>query len=162
MALSSIWASLPNERLVGLGYALPWLDRFGTDAERVFAFMPAHARARWTGRSAGPSATALVFDEELPLVDSCDRPHAAGPLARACRESARDAEGDLAGAVAGRPRRHRRAQPARRLGALRAYAFRHRPAVFARPAHRTAARGQFHAARPGPTRCSSRHRSGAG
>ena len=30
MALSSIWAAVPNERLVGLGYTLPWLERFGT------------------------------------------------------------------------------------------------------------------------------------
>ena len=69
MALSSVWANLPNERLVGLGYTLPWLDRFGADAERVFAFMPATQGAvDWP--TAGPSATALVFDEELPLVDS--------------------------------------------------------------------------------------------
>ncbi len=69
MALSSIWASVPNERLVGLGYALPWLERFGADAERALAFMPATQGAViWP--SAGPSATALVFDEELPLVDS--------------------------------------------------------------------------------------------
>jgi len=70
MALSSIWASVPNERLVGLGYTLPWLERFGTDAERVFAFMPATQGAVvWP--ATGPTATALVFDEELPLVDSC-------------------------------------------------------------------------------------------
>jgi SAM-dependent methyltransferase len=69
MALSSVWANLPRERLVGLGYTLPWLDRFGTDADRVFAFMPATQGAVvWP--SAGASATALVFDEELPLVDS--------------------------------------------------------------------------------------------
>ena len=69
MAISSVWANLPNERLVGLGYTLPWLDRFGADAERVFAFMPATQGAvAWP--TAGPSATALVFDEELPLVDS--------------------------------------------------------------------------------------------
>lgn len=69
MAISSVWANLPNERLVGLGYTLPWLDRFGTDADRVFAFMPATQGAVvWP--AAGPSATALVFDEELPLVDS--------------------------------------------------------------------------------------------
>ena len=69
MAVSSVWANLPNERLVGLGYTLPWLDRFGVDAERVFAFMPATQGAvAWP--TAGPSATALVFDEELPLVDS--------------------------------------------------------------------------------------------
>jgi SAM-dependent methyltransferase len=70
MALSSIWAAVPNERLVGLGYTLPWLERFGTDAERVFAFMPATQGAVvWP--ASGPTSTALVFDEELPLVDSC-------------------------------------------------------------------------------------------
>lgn len=69
MALSGVWANMPNERLVGLGYALPWLDRFGTEAERVFAFMPATQGAiNWPPQ--GPSATALVFDEELPLFDS--------------------------------------------------------------------------------------------
>lgn len=73
LALSSIWASIPNERLVGLGYTLPWLERFGTDAERTFAFMPATQGAvRWPRE--GASSTALVFDEELPLVDaSIDR-----------------------------------------------------------------------------------------
>ena len=66
MGLAAIWAPQPNERLVGLGYTLPWLDRFGSDAERVFAFMPAMQGAiAWP--PAGPSATALVFDEELPL-----------------------------------------------------------------------------------------------
>ena len=68
-ALSSVWARLPNERLMGLGYALPWLERFGADAERVFAFMPA-AQGAVNWPPAGPSATALVFDEELPLFDS--------------------------------------------------------------------------------------------
>lgn len=69
MALSSVWTKLPEERLVGLGYAVPWLDRFGTDAERVLAFMPARQGAvRWP--SGKPSATALVFEEELPLPDS--------------------------------------------------------------------------------------------
>ncbi|TGR36390.1 SAM-dependent methyltransferase, partial [Mesorhizobium sp. M8A.F.Ca.ET.198.01.1.1] len=61
MALSSIWTTVPNERLVGLGYTLPWLERFGTDAERVFAFMPATQGAVvWP--AIGPAATALVFD----------------------------------------------------------------------------------------------------
>ncbi len=69
MALSSVWAKLANERLVGMGYAVPWLDRFGADAERVFAFMPAGQGAvAWPPNQ--PSATALVFEEELPLVDS--------------------------------------------------------------------------------------------
>lgn len=69
MSLSSLWSKLPGERLVGLGYTLPWLDRFAPDCERVFAFMPATQGAvLWP--AGGPSATALVFDEELPLPDS--------------------------------------------------------------------------------------------
>ncbi len=73
MALSSIWSPLPDERLVGLGYALPYLDRFRADAERTFAFMPAGQGAvNWPQGEA--SSTALVFDEELPLPDaSIDR-----------------------------------------------------------------------------------------
>jgi SAM-dependent methyltransferase len=73
MALSSVWASVPNERLVGLGYTLPWLERFGADAERVFAFMPA-AQGAVVWPATGPTSTALVFEEDLPLVDaSVDR-----------------------------------------------------------------------------------------
>jgi SAM-dependent methyltransferase len=72
-AVTTVWANLPNERLVGLGYALPWLDRLGNSAERVFAFMPATQGAvNWPAN--GPSATVLVFDEDLPLFDaSIDR-----------------------------------------------------------------------------------------
>ncbi|MHA7971472.1 class I SAM-dependent methyltransferase [Rhizobium sp. CAU 1783] len=69
MALSSLWVRLPQERLVGLGYAIPFLDRFRADTERTFAFMPAGQGAvNWPVGE--PSATALVFDEELPLPDS--------------------------------------------------------------------------------------------
>lgn len=72
-ALATLWQDVPGERLVGLGYALPWLERFGTRAERVFAFMPAGQGAvRWPAE--GFCASALVFDEELPLPDaSVDR-----------------------------------------------------------------------------------------
>lgn len=69
IALSSIWEAPPNERLVGVGYAVPWLERFGRDCERVFAFMPAlQGAVNWPHGK--PSATALVFEEELPLPDS--------------------------------------------------------------------------------------------
>jgi SAM-dependent methyltransferase len=69
MALTPLWAKLPGERLVGLGYALPWLDRFRSDTERTFAFMPAGMGAvNWP--SGKPSLAALVFDEDLPLPDS--------------------------------------------------------------------------------------------
>ena len=68
-ALHGIWPKLPEERLVGLGFAVPFLDRFRAGAERTFAFMPAGQGAiNWpTGEL---SSTALVFEEELPLPDS--------------------------------------------------------------------------------------------
>ncbi len=69
MSLATVWNPLPNERLVGLGYAVPYLERFGGDAERTLAFMPA-AQGGVAWPSIGASATALVFDEELPLADS--------------------------------------------------------------------------------------------
>lgn len=68
-ALVSLWPRLPDERLVGLGYALPYLERFREGAERTFAFMPAGQGALNWPISAF-NATALVFDEELPLPDS--------------------------------------------------------------------------------------------
>ncbi|OLP53694.1 SAM-dependent methyltransferase [Rhizobium rhizosphaerae] len=69
MALATLWPRLPEERLVGLGYAIPYLDRFRADTERTFAFMPAGQGAvNWP--PAEMSSTALVFDEELPLPDS--------------------------------------------------------------------------------------------
>lgn len=72
-AIASVWPLLPDERLVGLGFALPYLERFQADAERTFAFMPAGQGAvNWP--QGALSATALVFDEELPLPDaSIDR-----------------------------------------------------------------------------------------
>ncbi len=68
-AISAVWTNLPNERLVGLGYALPWLDFLRVGTERTFAFMPA-TQGAVTWPKDGPCATALVFDEELPLPDS--------------------------------------------------------------------------------------------
>jgi SAM-dependent methyltransferase len=68
-AVSSVWPRLPDERLVGLGFTLPYLELFQAGAERTFAFMPAGQGAvNWPPGAL--SATALVFDEELPLPDS--------------------------------------------------------------------------------------------
>jgi SAM-dependent methyltransferase len=68
-SISEIWSKSSGERVVGLGYALPWLERYAEDAERAIALMPAGQGAvRWPAE--GASKTALVFDEELPLVDS--------------------------------------------------------------------------------------------
>jgi SAM-dependent methyltransferase len=69
MGLSRIWQPMPNERLLGLGYARPWLERFEPDTERTISFMLAAQGAIKYPRT-GPSRSALVFDEELPLPDS--------------------------------------------------------------------------------------------
>tara|TARA_Y100000815_G_scaffold74393_1_gene63059 strand:+ start:42379 stop:43194 length:816 start_codon:yes stop_codon:yes gene_type:complete len=69
MGLTRIWSPMPNERLLGLGYARPWLDRFEGDTERTLSFMlAAQGAIKWPRN--GPSRSALVFDEELPLPDS--------------------------------------------------------------------------------------------
>lgn len=72
-ALQAVWQPLSDERLIGIGYTTPFLDRFRADAERTIAFMPASQGAvHWP--LAEPCATALVFDEDLPLPDtSVDR-----------------------------------------------------------------------------------------
>lgn len=72
-ALMALWKPISDERLVGLGYATPFLDRFRGDTERTIALMPARQGAvHWPYRE--PGATALIFDEDLPLPDaSIDR-----------------------------------------------------------------------------------------
>ncbi|MEZ5871271.1 MAG: methyltransferase domain-containing protein [Nitratireductor sp.] len=73
MALSAMWGDAKGERLAGLGYCVPWLDRFRPDTERTLALMPAAQGAvEWPMGEA--SATVLVHDEQLPLMDqSIDR-----------------------------------------------------------------------------------------
>ena len=73
MALSTLWRSISEERLVGLGYTAPYLDRFAADAERALALMPAAQGAECWPEGVG-CRTALVGLEELPLGDaSIDR-----------------------------------------------------------------------------------------
>src|ERR1700726_4573079 len=55
-------------RVLGVGYATPYLGLFREDAERCLAFMPAaQGVVKWP--SARPTLTALVDDCELPLPD---------------------------------------------------------------------------------------------
>ena len=69
MALSTIWNPGKGERFVGNGYPVPWMERFSPDTERSIVLMPAGQGAlQWP--SPKSPATALVFDEELPLADS--------------------------------------------------------------------------------------------
>lgn len=71
MSLSAMWdtSKSRNERILGMGYAAPFLDRFASDSKECMAFMPAAQGAvQWPVSKL--SATALVYDEELPLADS--------------------------------------------------------------------------------------------
>lgn len=82
------WPSVTGLRLVGIGYATPYLPPFAAEAERLIAFMPA-AQGVVNWPSQGPNAAALVLDDDLPLPDaSIDRVIAVHSLEMA--ENARD------------------------------------------------------------------------
>lgn len=71
--LREIWPNVTGLRLLGLGYATPFLRPFLDEAERVLALMPAaQGVTRWPLE--GRSLTGLVDELELPLPDaSLDR-----------------------------------------------------------------------------------------
>lgn len=67
--IREIWPDLRGERVLGFGHATPFLRPMKDEAERVLGFMPAqHGVFAWPPE--GPSATALVADDCLPLPDS--------------------------------------------------------------------------------------------
>ncbi|MEX0853858.1 MAG: class I SAM-dependent methyltransferase, partial [Bauldia sp.] len=71
--LKERWPSVTGDRVLGIGYATPFLGDLRRDAERVIAFMPAaQGVVNWPPE--GPNATVLVADDALPLSDaSIDR-----------------------------------------------------------------------------------------
>ena len=71
--LKKHWPSVNGDRVLGIGYATPYLADFAAEAERVMAFMPAaQGVVNWPAE--GPNAAALIIDDELPLRDaSVDR-----------------------------------------------------------------------------------------
>jgi SAM-dependent methyltransferase len=71
--LRQMWPQIAGDRLLGLGYATPYMRPFRDEAERVMGFMPARQGVvNWPAE--GPSATALVDDTSLPLpTSSIDR-----------------------------------------------------------------------------------------
>src|SRR5262249_46930517 len=63
------WPDLRAQRVVGIGYATPYLGLFREEAERCLAFMPAaQGVVKWP--TARPTLAALVEETELPLVDA--------------------------------------------------------------------------------------------
>src|SRR6185295_3121879 len=63
------WIDVRGQRVLGVGYATPYLGLFREEAERCLAFMPAaQGVVKWP--SARPSLTALVEELDLPLIDA--------------------------------------------------------------------------------------------
>lgn len=64
-----LWREAAGKRVLGLGYATPYLGLFREEAERCLAFMPASQGAiKWP--TARPALAALVEESDLPLPDS--------------------------------------------------------------------------------------------
>jgi SAM-dependent methyltransferase len=62
------WGELQGQRVLGIGYATPYLGLFREEAERCLAFMPAtQGVVKWP--SSRPALAALVEENELPLPD---------------------------------------------------------------------------------------------
>jgi SAM-dependent methyltransferase len=63
------WNDTHGMRVLGIGYATPYLGVFRDEAERCLAFMPAtQGVVKWP--SAKPTLSALVEENEFPLPDS--------------------------------------------------------------------------------------------
>ena len=63
------WADTRAQRVLGIGYATPYLGLFREEAERCLALMPApQGVVRWP--STRPALAALVEEADLPLTDS--------------------------------------------------------------------------------------------
>ncbi|WP_332065184.1 class I SAM-dependent methyltransferase [Bartonella sp. CB189] len=67
--LNACWPDLTGKRVMGFGYAVPYLSALCTRAQQCFAFMPA-AQGASPWPCASNVATALVFEEDLPLPDA--------------------------------------------------------------------------------------------
>ncbi|HEX2654856.1 MAG TPA: methyltransferase domain-containing protein [Xanthobacteraceae bacterium] len=63
------WGDTRSMRILGFGYATPYLGLFRGEAERCLAFMPAvQGVVKWP--SARPTLTALADEDEWPLPDA--------------------------------------------------------------------------------------------
>lgn len=65
-SIRRVWPNLSGASLLGLGYALPYLDQYREDAERVLALMPANMGAvHWPANGRG--LVSLAEETELPV-----------------------------------------------------------------------------------------------
>jgi len=69
-AICERWTSCAGYSVLGIGYAIPYLEALRVNSVRTLSFMSAEQGVvRWP--SEGPSASALVDVAALPLPDSC-------------------------------------------------------------------------------------------
>ncbi|MCH9052424.1 MAG: methyltransferase domain-containing protein [Proteobacteria bacterium] len=67
--IRAMWPDVTGQRVLGLGYVVPYLRPFHEQAERVMAVMPASQGVLHWPRS-GPNQVALADEAELPFPDS--------------------------------------------------------------------------------------------
>ena len=137
-----------GQRVLGIGYATPYLGLFREEAERCLAFMPAaQGVVKWP--TTRPALAALVDEIELPLPDGAvDRVLLVHSLEMS-HDSGRAAARGVARAGAGRAAAGGGSEPARRVGAHGHDAVRPWAALFALADHRVVARDLVHADRLG-------------
>ena len=142
------WRDTSSLRVLGIGYATPYLGLFREEAERCLALMPApQGVVRWP--SSKPALAALVEEDDLPLTDAAvDRVLLVHAL-----ENSTDPVGLLREVwrVLAAGGRLLAVVPNRRglVGAHGHDAVRPRPALFALADHPSAARDLVHADRLG-------------
>ena len=67
--IRNLWSGTAGLRVLGIGYATPYLGLFREEAERCLAFMPAtQGVMKWP--TARPALAALVDENEMPLADA--------------------------------------------------------------------------------------------
>ena len=67
--IRSRWTNVAGQRVLGVGYATPYLGLFREEADRCLAFMPGtQGVVKWPSTSA--SLAALVDEQDMPLPDS--------------------------------------------------------------------------------------------
>lgn len=64
--IRQLWPRVAGDRVLGIGYATPYLAQFGEEADCRLAFMPAELGVMHWPQGA-PNAAALVLDDALPL-----------------------------------------------------------------------------------------------
>ena len=144
--IRSLWRDTAGQRVLGIGYATPYLGLFREEAERCLAFMPAgQGVVKWP--TTRPALSALVDENELPLVDNRGRSRAAGAWAGNDERPGHAVARSVAGAGVGRAAAGGGAEPARPVGAHGHDAVRSWPALFAHADQSAVARDLVHADR---------------